>query len=203
MVDLFDEKDIVNKEYYNGIKDKINCPICLSIIEEPYQCSKCERFFCKNCILSVEKCPFRCENNTYNPSLLCKQLISELKIKCKCGQVVDFDHIRIHKEEQCKNVDYKKSYFNLKKRYESLLKNQSEEANEIKHSYFIKSSVHKHPIEVIRRYLNTWYCNICDKYFKADIPSYHCTLCDFDVCYNCVKDKVTKGTIKEGMEKFY
>ena len=46
MVDLFEEKDIVNKEYYEGVKDKINCSICLNIIKDPVQCDKCQKFFC-------------------------------------------------------------------------------------------------------------------------------------------------------------
>jgi len=45
MVDLFEEKDIVNKEYYEGVKDKINCSICLNIIKDPVQCDKCQKFF--------------------------------------------------------------------------------------------------------------------------------------------------------------
>ena len=35
--DLFDEKDIVNQEYYNGIKHLINCSICLNIVKDPVQ----------------------------------------------------------------------------------------------------------------------------------------------------------------------
>ena len=73
----------------------------------------------------------------------------------------------------------------------------------IKHSFFIKSSLHQHPIEVLRRFINSWYCDICEKSFKDNIPSYHCTICDFDICYNCVKNKVVKGTIKDKIKEYY
>ena len=73
----------------------------------------------------------------------------------------------------------------------------------IKHSFFIKSSLHQHPIEVLRRFINSWYCDICEKSFKDNIPSYHCTICDFDICYNCVKNKVVKGTIKYKIKEYY
>ena len=73
----------------------------------------------------------------------------------------------------------------------------------IKHSFFIKSSLHQHPIEVLRRFINSWYCDICEKTFKDNIPSYHCTICDFDICYNCVKSKVVKGTIKDKIKEYY
>ena len=32
---IINETDIINKEYYEGVKDIINCLICLNIIEEP------------------------------------------------------------------------------------------------------------------------------------------------------------------------
>ena len=205
MVDLFEEKDIVNKEYYEGVKDKINCSICLNIIENPVQCDKCQKFFCSDCIKGVKECPFRCKNNKFISGLLCKQLISELKIKCECGKVIDFDHFQKHKEEECEKADFKKSYFNLKKKYELLKEelHKKDEVKELKSSYFIKSTAHKHPIEILRRFGNKWFCDECKKFFKEDIPSYHCTLCDFDICYDCVKDKVALGKIYFNIKKFY
>ena len=204
--DLFDEKDIDNKEYYKGIKPMVNCSICLNIIQDPVQCNKCQHFFCSECVKNLKLCPFRCENNVYTPSLACKQLISEIKIKCICGKVLEYDFFRKHKEEECEKADFKRSYFNLKKKYELLKKELNEKKNEdykIKHSFFILSSLHNHPIEILQRFMNSWFCDCCHKTFNEKIPSYHCSLCDFDVCYNCVKDKVTKGIIKEGMKKFY
>ena len=98
MEDLFEETDIVNVEYYNGIKSMVNCPICLNIIKDPVQCEKCQNNFCSDCVKSVPQCPFRCENSNYNPSLSCKRLLSELKIKCKCGKECGFDFIKKHKD---------------------------------------------------------------------------------------------------------
>ena len=205
MDDLFEEKDIVNKEYYEGVKDKINCSICLNIIVNPVQCDKWQKFFCSDCIKGVTECPFRCKNNKYTSGLLCKQLISELKIKCKCGKVIDFDHFQKHKEEECEKADFKQNYFNLKKKYELLKEemHKKDEVKELKSVYFIKSSVHKHPIEILRRFQNKWFCDECQKFFQEGTPSYHCTLCDFDICYDCVKDKITLGTINSNMKNFY
>ena len=204
--ELFGENDIENKEYYKGIKPMVNCSICLNIIQDPVQCNKCQHFFCSECVKNLEICPFRCEDNVYTPSLTCKQLISELKIKCICGKVLLYDFFRKHKEEECEKADFKKSYFNLKKKYELLKKELNKKKNEdykIKHSYYIMSSLHCHPIEVIKRFINSWFCDNCHQTFNETIPSYHCTLCDFDVCYNCVKDKVIEGQIIEEMKKFY
>ena len=201
---IIEDKNIINKEYYEGIKHMVNCLICLCIIKDPVQCDKCQHFFCSECVKNL-KCPLRCVNNRYIPSLTCKQLLSGIIIKCECGRNINYDFYVKHKKEECEKLDFKSCYFNLKKKYELLLKelDNKKEINEIKHSFFIKSSLHNHPIEYLRRIDNTWFCNICYKGFKENIPSYHCTLCDFDVCYHCVKDKVTNGVIKESIKRYY
>ena len=34
-----------------------------------------------------------------------------------------------------------------------------------------------------------WFCNICRKSYNAyDIKRYRCNQCDFDVCFNCLKN---------------
>ena len=204
---LFDEIDIVNQEYYKGIKSMVNCLICLNVIKDPVQCDKCQHYYCSNCVKNLSQCPLRCSENKYIPSLPCKQLLSELKIKCKCGKVIEYDFLKKHKQEECPNADFKKNYFELKKKYELLQKElenkNKKEIDTIKHAYFIKSQLHIHPIEAIRRFRNNWFCNECKKFFNSDIPSYHCTLCDFDACYNCAKNTLTKGEIIEEMENNY
>ena len=48
-------------------------------------------------------CPLRCKNNKYRPGFLCRKLISELKIKCKCDKVYNYFVYKAHKKEKCKN----------------------------------------------------------------------------------------------------
>ena len=33
---------------------------------------------------------------------------------------------------------------------------------------------------------NNWTCNICYANYEYNIPSFYCTLCDFDLCQNCL-----------------
>ena len=33
---------------------------------------------------------------------------------------------------------------------------------------------------------NNWTCNICYSNYEYNIPSFYCTLCDFDLCQNCL-----------------
>ena len=195
---LFEENDIINKEYYNGVKEMINCTICLNIIEDPLQCNKCQHFFCSECIKNSNKCPFRCTDNQYISALICKSLLSELKIKCKCGKEIKYDFIKKHKNEECELIDFKKKYFEYKNKYELLLKKKNENENEnencdkIHNSAYIKTSLHKHPVELIRRYIMGWGCDICRKHFNVNSPSYHCTICDYDNVIIVLKIKLLK-----------
>jgi len=200
---LIEENDIINKEYYNGVKNMINCSICLNIIEDPLQCNKCQHFFCFKCIKKTNNCPFRCDDNEYVSSLTCKSLLSELKIKCKCGKEIKYDFIKKHKNEECELIDFKKKYFEYKNKYELLLKEQNENNDKIKDFTYIKTSTHNHPIKILKRFNIGWYCSECEKSFNENIPSYQCTVCDYDICYNCVKNKIIKGKINEKMKNFY
>ena len=78
--------------------------------------------------------------------------------------------------------------------------NTLEESNKeykLKNSCYIITSSHNHPLEIIRRFGNYWYCDICKSNSKQDNPSYHCTLCDFDLCIKCAQKFIKEGTIKK------
>ena len=85
---------------------------------------------------------------------------------------------------------------------ESNLKNdenlldESNKSYKLKSSYFIKTSSHNHPLEIIRRYINNWFCDICGARSDQNNPSYHCTLCDFDLCIKCARKYLKEGNIK-------
>lgn len=205
---LFKENDITNKEYYNGIKELINCSICLDIIKDPIQCDKCQNCFCTVCAEKVKSCPLRCINSKFFPSLLCRNLLSKLIIKCSCGKEIGYDSLEKHKKEECVNADFKKNYLELKKKYEILMKEYNKiniNSNSIikgKRTY-IKTRIHPHPVKCIRRFISTWSCDICSKSYKSDVPSYQCTLCDYDICYKCVINKITEGSIIREMSIYY
>jgi len=218
---LFSERDIVNKEYYENIKDVINCSICSGIIKDPVQCNKCQHCFCSHCINELRNCPYRCIFNQFIPSLICKNLLSKLIIKCSCGTELNYDSVQKHREK-CTNVIYKEKYLRLSSQNELLqqesqnlkqeltqlkqeLNNCKQELNKYKQKsiannkyyisddkQFVSCSLHEHQMECLRRYYNTWYCDKCKMNFEIEIPSYHCTLCDFDLCHNCAYEAVTK-----------
>jgi hypothetical protein len=114
---IIKQDEIVNKEYYEGIKDIITCLICLDIVSDPVQCDKCQHCFCSKCIQKCMKCPLRCNNSIFTPAFLCKKLMSEIEIKCNCGEKLKYDNILKHKAEECKSIDLEKKN-ELKKKWE-------------------------------------------------------------------------------------
>jgi len=74
---------------------------------------------------------------------------------------------------------------------------ESNETSKLKSSYFINTSSHVHPLEIIRRFKNNWFCDICRSRSDQNNPSYHCTLCDFDLCIKCAQKYIKEGTIKK------
>ena len=35
------EEDILNKDYFENVRNMVTCVICLNIMEDPIQCDKC------------------------------------------------------------------------------------------------------------------------------------------------------------------
>ncbi|ORX52203.1 hypothetical protein BCR36DRAFT_325010 [Piromyces finnis] len=196
-----EEKDIKNKEYYEGIKDLVNCSICLEIIRQPVQCDKCQHCFCAECVKGLTDCPYRCKNNKFSTSYICNNLLSRLIIECECGKEVNYDFIKKHKKE-CKTIYYKLEYLKLKNGYE-LFKKKLNEKNDNIWEYTILSNLHPHILTCKRTFLIAWYCDNCKNKFDENTPSYCCTLCDYDLCYNCTKGTVTKGTITNKIIEYY
>ncbi|OUM70475.1 hypothetical protein PIROE2DRAFT_1339 [Piromyces sp. E2] len=172
---LFEEKDVVNREFYRGIKNMIKCSVCLNIAQNPVQCDKCQQCFCSQCVKDLSHCPFNCGSHQFIPSLMCQQLLSKLIIRCECGRDKKYD----------------------------LLNKELDKNNKITNEYTIKSKLHKHPVQCIRRFLQTWTCDNCKNRFYDDTPTYHCTLCDYDICYECAKNSITEGTLKTEMIQYY
>jgi len=197
----FETKDVINKDYFENIKNTIECSKCLNIISDPVQCDKCQHCFCSYCAYNL-KCPYGCQFNRYIPSELCKQLLSKLIIKCDCGNELNYDLFNTH-IGFCTKANYRKMYYQLKKKHDWLIKKINTINNTIINEYTIKSSLHIHPIACVRFFLKQWVCSHCNNNFYDDSPSYICTLCNFNLCYNCAKNTITKGRLNNEMNNYY
>ena len=67
-------------------------------------------------------------------------------------------------------------------------------------SIYLKVSVHNHPLEKIKRYVTGWLCDMCRAKGDQNIPSYHCTICDFDLCTKCAEKYIKEGKAKQSNE---
>ena len=122
-----DETLILNRAYYEQLKDQLSCTICSRLLEDPLMCSVCETPFCGKCIndwLARDKsCPLRCENSQVrelNRSL--KKILDGLKLKCKYNCEVSLLSYNSHvksceeskKEVPCWNCGKKGPHEDLK-----------------------------------------------------------------------------------------
>ena len=64
-------------------------------------------------------------------------------------------------------------------------------------STYLLTPSHKHPLEMVKRCV-VWGCDICRfSLNRNEQPSYHCTVCDFDVCIKCAEKFIKEKKAKE------
>lgn len=93
------------------IEQNLKCPICFSIVEEPWETTCCGQLFCQKCKDSYidSKCPL-CWNNKFKfrKNLFASLLLSKLQTKCPfgCEEMITFKKVKIHKYE-CMKYSFK------------------------------------------------------------------------------------------------
>ena len=212
---LIEKSDIINIQDYKVIEQFITCSICCGIIFEPVQCTECENCFCLECINDWKKksdiCPFKCKITKYKESKYVKRILGIIKVKCKngCGEEINYNDIVTHYDEKCQKIDFKKKYFELKNKYDKMMKesrinlikeddNDYDNVEELNKNlipnFNFLSKHHKHKLGFVSTNRKGWRCNLCKTSLNNIVRSYYCTLCDYDLCQDCVlKEKKEKG----------
>ena len=212
---LIEKSDIINKDDYKVIEPIIICSICCGILYDPMLCTQCENCFCLECINDWKRksdtCPFKCKKAKYQESKLAKRVLGILKIKCKngCGEIINYSDIALHYDEKCAKNDYKKKYLELKSKYDKIIKeskinlmkyddNNNDNIEELnKHiipDFNFLSKHHKHKLGFVSTNREGWKCNLCKTSLSNQVKSYYCTLCDYDLCQDCIlNEKKEKG----------
>ena len=193
---FLDENDIINKNEFEKIEDKIICSICNGIIFEPVNCISCKNCFCNSCIEQWNKknktCPFKCENFKIEKCEKMNNLLSILIFKCKngCDKKIPYLELNDHYNKYCINLSYKIKYLELKK-IVNKLKNENKmlkNNDEIK-NFQIKIKKHEHPLVLVKTIRPNWICNNCLIDFIKE-SSYYCSVCNFDLCILCMEDEL-------------
>ena len=80
----FDKKSLIEDEYYNTIKNMINCKHCEKILKEPIKCLKYQETFCKKCNVEIKKYKIesmnKFENSLKKLKYLCRNCKNEIKL---------------------------------------------------------------------------------------------------------------------------
>lgn len=93
------------------IKQNLHCPICLLIVDEPWETSCCGTLFCEKCKKEIQnnKCPIcRRVNYTFRKTLFVKELLAKVEMKCQngCEEMIKLNRIKIHKYE-CEKAKFR------------------------------------------------------------------------------------------------
>jgi hypothetical protein len=178
---FLDSQNVVNQDYYKEIKDNIICSICKGILYNPVQCSKCQNCFCKKCIDKWKqvnnKCPFKCEKNSYQSNRFITNILSKLIFQCKngCNAEIEYDKIKKHYTEECPKIDYKKAYFHLLKKYKELSSTTTIKKFPMNHIHDLKS------LKLNEKHV----CDICAKNIEKDQHCFSCIQCNLYLCDTC------------------
>ncbi len=164
---ILDESLVINKDYFEPLKDQLFCQICLGLLNNPVMCTFCETPYCSRCInqwkTKKNTCPSRCKKIVLKevPRLF-KNMLDGLKLKCKNGcevSLLDYNNhiqhcegIKKDKEVKCWNcsslvsvskiVVTEEEYLSLKKELEK----KEKENEEIRAN--LKAEIHKRDIEI-------------------------------------------------------
>ncbi len=103
---FIDESLVVDKNYYDKIKDEVTCLICCGLVNNPMMCDNCETHYCLQCIENWKKangdsCPKQCPAPINVKKIIrsFKNLIDKILLKCKvCKENISLtyypDHIK-------------------------------------------------------------------------------------------------------------
>ena len=103
---------VIDLDKYENILQILKCKLCLNILLNPYDCSKCGNTFCYSCINKLKesnkKCPFGCTEYDITPSSFAiKKFLNQLQFSCLnkengCKEIISYNNI----EQHDKNCEY-------------------------------------------------------------------------------------------------
>ena len=105
---------VVDLEKHEKLLPVLKCKICLNILLNPYDCSKCGNTFCYTCINklkeSMKNCPFGCIDYEIMPSSFAiKKFLEQLNFTCLnkengCNEIISYNNLEQH-DKNCKYIN--------------------------------------------------------------------------------------------------
>ena len=185
---------VIDLDKYENLLQILKCKICLNILLNPYDCSKCGNTFCYSCINKLKesnkKCPFGCTDYDIMPSSFAiKKFLNQLQFQCLnkengCNEIISYNNI----EQHDKNCEYINSICpnnqcGIKVPW-NLLKNHIE--NECLYTLYECDKCH---LKLNRKEIESHdkLCNVINKQFDKD---------------NIIINKMTKDDIDKKRKEF-
>ena len=185
---------VIDIDKYENILQILKCKLCLNILLNPYDCSKCGNTFCYSCInklkQSNKKCPFGCTEYEITPSSFAiKKFLNQLKFYCLnkengCNEIISYNNIEQH-DKNCEyiNATCPNNQCGIKLPW-NLLKNHIE--NECPYTLYECDKCH---LKLNRKEYETHnkLCNVINQEFEKQSP---------------LVNKMTKEDINKKREEF-
>ncbi len=176
-----DNPDDEDKNKFNLLKNEI-CEELNKIFEIPNECKlpNIPVYFINTKIF--KKNGISCYDNISERNL--NEIIKELRVRVYTNKAIinttNLNYILGDKTQLEKNL---KEINDLRNKYLSL-KNQ---VQKIILSTQIYTSKHNHGVTLLYSN-NDWLCKICKSNKQKNESKYHCSLCDFNICINCIEN---------------
>jgi hypothetical protein len=98
------EDQIENYEENQEMLKSLTCCICLDIVKNPVECSKCESLYCEECWklmeISGKDCVLHCKKPIIKANKFVYQILEKLKIKCENCNEGDISYSKYILHEQ-------------------------------------------------------------------------------------------------------
>ena len=105
---------VIDLDKYENLLQILKCKICLNILLNPYDCSKCGNSFCFSCINKLKEsdkaCPFGCTDYEIMPSSFAiKKFLNQLHFTCLnkengCNEIISYNNIELH-DKNCEYIN--------------------------------------------------------------------------------------------------
>ncbi|CDW87891.1 UNKNOWN [Stylonychia lemnae] len=97
------DPDYFHSDSGQQIDNHFVCSVCLGVVLEPQQCGKCERAYCKGCLVEGAQCPNRCGSSEYKTlGRFALNHLNSCQFKCQyasCKTITKYEQYQKHVQD--------------------------------------------------------------------------------------------------------
>ena len=104
-----DDDCLIEDEFYNDIKEMIECKLCQKLLKTPMMCNVCGSAFCNNCVKKMQKKKdknHKCKKAKYIENKNVIKMMNKLKYLCRnCKNEIKKEDIKNHLKQGCEKLE--------------------------------------------------------------------------------------------------